>query len=630
MRRQRRTTMSIDQLLNELDRQKKYLAELPKTFNFPLFNTKRALESQRQNGYRNTAVAAREIIDNAFEAGADEIDIVLETTERGKKQIVTAVAFIDNGSGMLPAMARFALSWGGGTHFDDPSFIGKFGFGLPNASINQTKLVEVYTRTAPAEPITKAWLNLDDYDNYTAQTVPEPTSGDLPDFVKRHLKDKKKKFEHGTAVIWRNPDRLTYKVARSLAEHLIDDFGVTYRYLLEQRTLIVDGTPVEPVDPLFLDPRGRFYVESEKGGAQEIANIAIPALYYRDDSTGTTHLSKIQSLTDPLAKNQTQLGRGVINVRVSRLPYGFAATSKDASIEAKARFEIRHSRRGMSFVRSGREIETWDAFPHSKRDVSNGLGEWPHLQTYAYHWGIEVKFDADFDEVFGITNDKQRVRPSEDFWKLMVAEKIDDLARAENAWQRKIRKREEEEETASKASAADSSTPAEQAAATVSVVTGKRMKVPDRSKEDARKGAEDEAKRRAGDDPSKVKQIQQAIEEESKRRPFKIDFFDDPNGAFYKFERVGLQLVIFINRRHSFYTELYGELVKLEGGYKARQALDVLLIALGKAEAEIDDETAALQYQHLREQVWSPFLRYALQNLSPLVDSRDEPEERQS
>jgi hypothetical protein len=51
--------MSIDQLLNELDRQKKYLAELPKNFNFPLFNTKRALESQRQNGYRNGCSCSR-------------------------------------------------------------------------------------------------------------------------------------------------------------------------------------------------------------------------------------------------------------------------------------------------------------------------------------------------------------------------------------------------------------------------------------------------------------------------------------------------------------------------------------------------------------------------------------------
>lgn len=33
--------------------------------------------------------------------------------------------------------------------------IGKFGFGLPNASISQTRRVELYTRTSKNEPITK-------------------------------------------------------------------------------------------------------------------------------------------------------------------------------------------------------------------------------------------------------------------------------------------------------------------------------------------------------------------------------------------------------------------------------------------------------------------------------------------
>jgi len=35
--------MSTDQLLNEIERQGKYLAALPEDFPFPLFNTKRAV-----------------------------------------------------------------------------------------------------------------------------------------------------------------------------------------------------------------------------------------------------------------------------------------------------------------------------------------------------------------------------------------------------------------------------------------------------------------------------------------------------------------------------------------------------------------------------------------------------------
>src|SRR5262245_25097328 len=148
----RRETMTEDRLLTEIERQQKYLDKLPDDFEFPLFNARQALESQRRSGYRNTASAAREIVDNAIEAGAKRVDIIfdrprqLKTHER--KDSVTAIAFIDNGSGMLPKMARYALSWGAGTHFEDPDFIGKFGFGLPNASINQTQLVEVYTKTA--------------------------------------------------------------------------------------------------------------------------------------------------------------------------------------------------------------------------------------------------------------------------------------------------------------------------------------------------------------------------------------------------------------------------------------------------------------------------------------------------
>ena len=61
--------MQADRLLTEIERQKKYLDRLPGDFSFPLFNTRQAMESQRRNGYRNTAAAAREIVDNAYEAG---------------------------------------------------------------------------------------------------------------------------------------------------------------------------------------------------------------------------------------------------------------------------------------------------------------------------------------------------------------------------------------------------------------------------------------------------------------------------------------------------------------------------------------------------------------------------------
>src|SRR3546814_10304410 len=105
----------------------------------------------------------------------------------------------------------------------------------------------------------------------------------------------------------------------------------------------------------------------------------------------------------------------------------------------------------MSFVRAGREIETVDVFPKSVKDQAKGLGDWPLLQSYAYHWGVEVAFDPDLDEIFGITNDKQTVRPIEDPWRLFASEEIDRQLNREQVHQGKIRKDENEKRKRAKA-----------------------------------------------------------------------------------------------------------------------------------------------------------------------------------
>src|ERR1051325_5369630 len=395
-------SMSQDtRLLTELERQKKYTDKLGDDFQYPLFNSHRALESHRRSGYPNTAAAAREIVDNGIEAGATKVHVVLERPHQGdrkqyqRKDAVTSVAFIDNGSGMFAKMARFALSWGGGTHFDEPEFIGKFGFGLPNASINQTRRVEVYTRTSGSEPFMKAWLDINDYAGEgSSQSVPPPVQSDLPPFVKGYLERNKVSLEHGTGVVL--------------------------------------------VGPLFLDPTGRYYRKPEEGGAI-LAYDEGPwsVRYSRDPETGEKRFGKIESskqLDDP-----NLIAAGALHVRVARFPLGFAVGKEGKEnvppIDefAKARFEIRKSRRGMAFLRAGREIETVDVFPRRPSDVASGLGDWPLLQSYAYHWGIEVRFQPALDEVFRITNDKQTARPIEDFWRLLASEGLDALLRREQA-----------------------------------------------------------------------------------------------------------------------------------------------------------------------------------------------------
>lgn len=287
--------LSREQLrqLTELERQAYYTDQLDDaTYEYPLFSGKQAVLSQRRSGYRTTAKAAREIVDNAFEAGAKNIHVVFDRPvqrqkhERANK--VSAIAFIDDGPGMTQKMARYALTWGGGTHHEDPNKIGKFGFGMPNSSINQTKRVEVYTRTEPDDAWTMAVLDISELPDHGLVSVLPTVEAELPKFVQAYLSRKKINLQTGTVVVWIKPDRLTYAQASTLKEHLLDDFGTTYRYLLPRSetdaegkkkvlsqgefNLVVEDVTVEAVDPLFLTPGARLYLppnekEPKKGGA---------------------------------------------------------------------------------------------------------------------------------------------------------------------------------------------------------------------------------------------------------------------------------------------------------------------------------------------------------------------------
>lgn len=621
-----------DRLLTEVERQTKYLAKLPEDFAFPLFNAAQALESQRRSGYRNTAAAAREIVDNAIEAKATRVDVCFERPNALKahqrSNSIHAMAFIDNGSGMLPKMARYALSWGSGTHFDDPAFIGKFGFGLPNASINQTRLVEVYTKTADAAVITKAVLDARRVKTHGLHTIEDTVEAKLPDFVQTYLDKMGQPFDHGTVVVWNDPDRLSYKTPELMKEHLLDDFGVTYRYLLDKVDLYVDKTKIAAVDPLFLSPHARYFLDEAKGGAEKSADYHIAVKYAREEDTGSLTLTRVDDLAQ-LDRNDPGLeAAGAIYVRVARFPYGFAeavAKGQKATTDAHRRFEIRKSRRGMSFVRAGREIETVDVFPKSIKDQAKGLGHWPMLQSYAYHWGIEIKFDPDLDEVFGITNDKQTVRPIEDLWRLLASMEIDGQLGREQSHQRKIRQKAKHENAQAGAHMSDEPSPAESAAAAADQMTGQKPRVPERAMAQVRQEFEEQAKKQAKVNQTSIDAAKKALEEAAKRRPYIVDFYDEARGPFYRpVRRNGSQVVVCINRQHSFFQTLYNPLLSLTGGAQAKQALDVLLIALARSELAVENDDTARWYETQRERAWSEFLADAYRSLQDKLMPADE------
>lgn len=629
--------MTSDRLLTEIERQEKYLGQLPDDFQFPLFNSKQALESQRKNGYRDSASAAREIVDNAIEAGAKRIDIIFEhsKSERGK-DLVTSIAFIDDGSGMLPKMIQYALSLGGGTHFDEPDFIGKFGFGLPNASINQTKRVEVFSKVSGAKDLMRAVLDVTEFTQHGTQTIRPAEKAELPVFVKKHLQKNNLEFEHGTVVVWVQPDRVTYKTGAKLKEHLVDDFGITYRYLLKDVDLYVENIKVGATDPLFLNPEARYYLPPDEsgardaGGAVERLNRSFVVKHYIDPDTGINHVEKVDDMSQINENDPNLLSYGAIHVRVSRLPYGFAAKKGNDEF-SKKRLEIRTTGRGISFVRAGREIETLKVLPHTERDKSAGLGSWLPLQSYDYHWACEIVFKPELDEVFGITNDKQKVRPLEDFWRVLAKKddiELDRVLRDEHNWQWETReKKRKERHQATILEETESSaepTLAELAAATVEVLTGKTAKIPDREKGSVKTVTEDKINERVNITNETREEVIKALEAERKRRPYKVKYFDNVGGAFYEPELGAFgQIIAKVNRTHPFFKSVYETLISIEGGKKAKLSIDLLLIALAKAELTAEHEITQQLYETQRKENWSPFLEKSVKDLERRMGNDD-------
>lgn len=166
---------------------------------------------------------------------------------------------------MRRKMARFALSWGGGTHTREPDFIAKFGFGLPNSSINQTRCVEVYTKTIEDGVYIRAVLDINEIPPYGLMQISEPVAAPLPQFVSDFLKRKGITLKSGTVVVWQRPDRLTYAQATVLKQHLKYDFGATYRYLIDRVRVHIEDDIVKKVDPLLPQP-GRAILPAARPG----------------------------------------------------------------------------------------------------------------------------------------------------------------------------------------------------------------------------------------------------------------------------------------------------------------------------------------------------------------------------
>ncbi len=331
----------------------------------------RFIRATRDSGYRSTASAVSELVDNAIQARARNIDIHVDTDCTQESLNVTVA---DNGCGMDASTLRQALRFGGSSRFDDRSGLGRFGMGLPNSSLSQARRVSATswthrdptaqgkTRTKKRDFCIQTYIDLDEISKGSMIEVPRPYRVDRPKYARSSAS--------GTVVQWTRCDRLDFRRAATICKHIDRDLAQRFRYFIQDGVSIrVNGSLVRAFDPMFLN--GDHECEAVQYGNEITYRVSADP-----DSECAPH--------------------GLVRVRFSELPVQKWAQLSAA--DKRSRRIVQHA--GASIVRANREIDYgWHFFGKKRRE------------NYDDWWRCEIHFDPILDEAFGLTHTKQQIKP---------------------------------------------------------------------------------------------------------------------------------------------------------------------------------------------------------------------------
>lgn len=353
------------------------------------------VESLRDNGYRDTAMALAELLDNSIQAEAKKIEIILierlSNTER-REFLVDEILVVDNGHGMDKNVLETSMRFGGGTRHHAKKGLGKFGMGLPNSSASQCPRFEVYSWKKGGK-VFYNYFDFKEIQDKKSEYLPEVEETQLPEHISQIATPL---FPTGTIVRWMKCDRLVLRRAAKLIPHIEEPLGRIFRYFLNDRQVEIKlkvfqdngtsfsenfslGTSLKPFDPLFLMTNTQLPPPFDK----EATNIPWQEREYlfpdpKGDEENKKLFEKIKGsikIKFAIAKPETQdsHGSGVLG-RIYR------------------KYDL------ISIVRAGREIKLGDfGFISDSKDPR-------------FRWmKVEIDFEPTFDKLFGLDNTKQNV-----------------------------------------------------------------------------------------------------------------------------------------------------------------------------------------------------------------------------
>lgn len=368
--------------------------------NFSVVPTHLAVRSMRDNGYKSMAYALAELVDNSIQAGARSVEVLLAeryelVTQREKRRIYQ-IGVLDNGCGMDSHVLRMALQFGNGTRLDEvhQTGMGKFGMGLPSASISQCRRVDVWSWQNGVDSALHTFLDLDEIEAQRMNEIPEPRPLPVPN---AWLGMSTQVGRSGTLVVWSRIDRGNWVTSKAIIENSEFIIGRMYRHFLVSRSVFIRmcsfnvtldragqiqyqhhtefetiDNQIRPNDPLHLIPYTAPRLVAEWGDRaifepfKGYEKKTIPIM----DENGVYHDVHIYTSIAIADARQRDL----------------------AGAQAHGRHVAKNL--GISIVRALRELEL-------------DVGQVRQHDPVERWWSMEIQFPPALDNVFGVTNNKQ-------------------------------------------------------------------------------------------------------------------------------------------------------------------------------------------------------------------------------
>ncbi|WBL25723.1 ATP-binding protein [Zunongwangia sp. HGR-M22] len=380
----------------------------------PLMGTANILDLQN-NGYKNSVYAIAEIIDNSIQAGADNIDVIIVNNTNKSSSTISELLIVDNGEGMDRNTFDKALMMNSGTRGGAKKGLGKYGQGLPNASISQTQRVEVYTKKD--SKLLYNYIDLNEIHLTQEPYLPEVEESNSIDIELFHKTDYKLS-NTGTIVRWVDPNNIRPKTIRLLVENINRLAGRIFRYYLsgfqsnnEQLTktklnvLVYDFNgknydlnlaqsirEVKPFDPMFLMPNTQ--MEDEFKNFNHPTNKLLGRIEEKEFEI------EIPNSHNQLEKVKTKVEIAFSHVKLEERYRETIHNPGDTSFGKtykKRNIPFTRGYNNISIVRANREIDNGDY--GFIGDVSDQTLRW---------WSVEIKTEPVLDTIIGIDNKKQQ------------------------------------------------------------------------------------------------------------------------------------------------------------------------------------------------------------------------------